>query len=352
MMTTVSYALTPQGLEQFKQLHHKAVETITAQFYAAHGAEYTRFGDRGRKACREDIEFHLDFLRPVLELGDLQPYTDYLRWFDEVLTARHIPTEHVAETLRQLGDFFLDRIGGADGARISAALTTAATESLQGAEPGAASVVEKWPEQDRFEAALLNGDRRQAIEIVSQLIKAGQSLIEIDVFLIQAALVSIGLKWQKNQVSVTQEHLATATAQTVMADSFSKSAFPPLNGKRVLLACIEGNEHAVGLRMVSDAFELDGWNVQYLGANAPTRALIEQVTDWKPDLVGLSISFPHQLSGTREAIMQMRTQLGDACPPIMIGAAAVNHFPALAQCIGADAHASDALAALRHPLNS
>ena len=38
-MTTVSYALTPQGLEQFKQLHHKAVETITAQFYAAHGAE-------------------------------------------------------------------------------------------------------------------------------------------------------------------------------------------------------------------------------------------------------------------------------------------------------------------------
>jgi hypothetical protein len=105
-MTTVSFALTPHGLEQFKQLHHTAVETITAQFYTAHGAEYARFGERGRKACREDIEFHLNFLRPVLELGDLQPYTDYLRWFDEVLTARNVPTDHVTETLHWLGDFF------------------------------------------------------------------------------------------------------------------------------------------------------------------------------------------------------------------------------------------------------
>ncbi len=351
-MNAVSHALTPKGLEQFKQLHHTAVETITAQFYAAHGAEYARFGERGRKACREDIEFHLNFLRPVLELGDLQPYTDYLRWFDEVLTARNIPTEHIAETLHWLGDFFLDRIGGADGARISAALTTAATESRQGAKLPAASALEKWPEQDRFEAALLTGDRRQAIEIVSRLTQSGHSLVEIDVFLIQAALISIGLKWQSNQISIAQEHLATATAQTVMAESFSKSALPPLNGKKALLACIEGNDHSVGLRMVSDAFELAGWEVQYLGANAPTRALIEQIAAYRPDLVGLSISFPHQLSSARDAIASMRSQLGSTCPPVMIGGSAINRFPGLAQCIDANGHASDALAALRHQLNS
>ena len=180
----------------------------------------------------------------------------------------------------------------------------------------------------------------------------GHALVEIDVFLIQAALVSIGLKWQSNQISIAQEHLATATAQTVMADSFSKSALPPLNGKKALLACIESNDHSVGLRMVSDAFELAGWDVQFLGANAPTRAMVEQVVAYQPDLVGLSISFPHQLSVTRDAIASIRGQLGDACPQIMIGGAAVNRFPALVKCIGADGHASDALAALHHPLNS
>ena len=217
--------------------------------------------------------------------------------------------------------------------------------------PSLAPAPEKWSEQDRFEAALLTGDRRQAIEIIGHLTQTGHSLVEINVFLIQTTLVNIGMKWQSNQISIAQEHLATATAQTVMADSFSKSALPPLNGKKVLLACIEGNHHSVGLRMVSDAFELAGWDVQFLGANAPTRALIEQVTRWKPDLVGLSISFPHQLSVTREAITSLRAQLGDGCPQIMIGGAAVNRFPALAQCIDADSHASDALAALRHPLN-
>jgi len=298
----VSYAITPKGVTQYRQLHCQAIETVMTRFYTAHGAEYARFGERGRKACREDIEFHLQFLTPVLELGLLQPYTDYLRWVGEVLASRNIPAAHIAETLGWLGEFFKHHLPGPDGETIARALATAAMESQKDALPAEDHEPNRacWPEQGPFEAALLKGDRQQAINIVGTLLQAGHALVEIEVLLIHPVLVSIGQQWQNNRISTANEHLATAIAQTVMAESFAKIVLPRLNRKKALFACIEGNTHAVGLRMISDAFELEGWEVQFLGANTPTHALVQQIGEWMPDLIGLSIAFAHQLSTARE----------------------------------------------------
>jgi methanogenic corrinoid protein MtbC1 len=116
---------------------------------------------------------------------------------------------------------------------------------------------------------------------------------------IQPALYNIGQKWQDNQVTVAQEHLATAISQSVMTYGLLKSEVPPANGRRTVLACVEGNQHAVGLQMVADAFQLAGWDVHYLGANVPTGALLQHVVNCRPDLLGLSVSFAQQLRVVR-----------------------------------------------------
>jgi hypothetical protein len=175
-MKTTSYALSESGLNQFLQLRDDAVEIVTRRFYAAHQAQYARFGERGRKACREDIEFHLNFLRPVLELGYLRPYTDYLQWFGEVLATRNIPTDHIAETLLWLGEFFQKRIRGRDGKLIAEALSVAFTDSQQPEvlnESNSPHAAPPWPDVFLFEKALLQGDRRQCIAIVDTLLRQG-----------------------------------------------------------------------------------------------------------------------------------------------------------------------------------
>ena len=118
--------------------------------------------------------------------------------------------------------------------------------------------------------------------------------------MIQPAQYGIGKKWQNNQVTVAQEHLATAIAQSVMTLGLARSELPASNGKQVLLACVEGNNHAVGLQMVADAFQFAGWEVQFLGANVPTDALIRHLDQLKPDLLGLSVAFAQQLYVVRE----------------------------------------------------
>jgi hypothetical protein len=129
-MDTGLRVLRPEGLQRFQVLKADAVSAVTERFYAAHGSTYAQFGPRGRDACREDLAFHLEFLRPVLEFGVLQPMVDYLVWLRSVLTARGIPVTHVALSLDWLAEFFAGHMEPADAAVTTAALQAARARFL------------------------------------------------------------------------------------------------------------------------------------------------------------------------------------------------------------------------------
>jgi methanogenic corrinoid protein MtbC1 len=98
--------------------------------------------------------------------------------------------------------------------------------------------------------------------------------------------------------------------------------------------------------MVSDAFALAGWQVQYLGANVPTAALVAQIQASQPDLVGLSVSFPQQLRVAKLVIAQLQACMGTTRPAVMVGGLAVNRFNQLTQVLGADASGVNATEAV------
>jgi methanogenic corrinoid protein MtbC1 len=203
-----------------------------------------------------------------------------------------------------------------------------------------------WPEAAPFEEALLSGNHREALAVVNSCFDNGHHLVDIEMYVIRPALYNIGEKWQFNQITIAQEHLATAIAQSVMTMGLLRSRRPTPNGRRILLACVEGNNHDIGLRMIADAFLLAGWDMQFLGANVPNSALILHATQWKPDLVGLSISLPQQMRAIKEIVAQLSEQFGSGRPAVMIGGAAVNGCNRLASIMPADWHHADAPAAV------
>lgn len=42
--------------------------------------------------------------------------------------------------------------------------------------------------------------------------------------------------------------------------------------------------------MVADTFELNGWDGHFIGANTPTKELINKIEEVDPDVIGLSLS--------------------------------------------------------------
>ena len=353
-MNSDTPALDTAGLQHFQELRSEAINAVTERFYTTYPSLYAAFGARGREACREDLGFHLEFLRPVIEFGLIQPMVDYLRWLSSVLVTRDLPAEHLALSLEWLEDFFASHMQGRDAVIVTRALQHIKTRFLEVDNAPSAiygMMPEGWPECEAFENALLAGNRNSASSIFDRCFARGHGLVDIELHVIQPALYGIGRKWQNNQVSVAQEHLATAISQSIMTLGLVKSEVPASNGNKVLLACVAGNNHAVGLQMVADAFQLGGWEVQYLGANVPTPALIQHLAQYRPNLLGLSVSFAQQLRVVKDIIAQLTLSMGVARPPVIVGGLAINQFNRLADQLGADAWSPDAASAVASGLN-
>jgi MerR family transcriptional regulator, light-induced transcriptional regulator len=342
--------LGAEGLQKYRLLRNDAVGAVTARLYATHGQIYEQFGPRGHVACHEDLAFHLEFLQPVVEFGLLQPMVDYLCWLGSVLAARAIPADHIVRSLDLLGEFFAEHLDEADAGVVTAALQAAGTRFMNVAAQGkpvpAPAPPTPWAEATSFEAALLAGSQLEALAVVNRCIENGRSLIDVELHVVQPSLYHIGEEWQANRVSVAKEHMATAIAVSVMTMGLLRSPPSALIDRRVLLACVAGNNHSVGLRMVADAFQLTGWDVQYLGGDVPTASIIRQAEEWEAHLVGLSVAFAQQVPVAKEIVAQLAERFGRSRPAVIIGGLAINNFSRLADVVGADAFGADASAAV------
>ena len=338
-------------LVRYRELRPDAIRYSIDANEKAFPEIYARFGETGRNACVQELTLQLDFLRPTLETGDISPFITYLAWLVEVLPSRGVPLQLITQSLDDLGVFFETKLG-VQATPILAALS-AGKEALSNGIPAPVigACPARWKEAQFYAEAALLGRQDDAIALLEDAFTRAESLPLVAVHVIQPAMYDVGRFWQENRVTVAQEHLATATSESWLAQSMARAKASPDNGKRAVFASLPGNQHVLGLNMVADAFELDGWVVDNLGADTPIETLVEQVRDTRPHLVGLSATLPQHLWGLRQSINRLRQTFGDACPRIAVGGLAINQFPALADWIGVEVLGADALAAVaaEHP---
>jgi methylmalonyl-CoA mutase cobalamin-binding subunit len=80
----------------------------------------------------------------------------------------------------------------------------------------------------------------------------------------------LGDGWHAGEVTVAQEHLATATVRRVLETTRDMGGGAE-NGSRpvAVVATLDGERHEVGALMVATTATLAGWRVAYLGADLP-----------------------------------------------------------------------------------
>jgi MerR family transcriptional regulator, light-induced transcriptional regulator len=119
-------------------------------------------------------------------------------------------------------------------------------------------------------------------------------------------------------------------------------AIPEASGRTLIAACTETERHELGLRMLCDFLELDGWETVFLGASVPADSLARMVRARQPDAVALSASITPHLPQLRDTIARVREAAGAAQPLILAGGRPFLEQPQLAAALGADLTASDA----------
>ena len=121
--------------------------------------------------------------------------------------------------------------------------------------------------------AVRAGDRRRAFEVIDGAREAGFDLGALYLDVLQPTLREIGRLWQENEISVADEHLATGITQAAMVRAFQRAApSTAAEGPTLLAACVDQERHEVGLRMLCDLLDLEGWDCTFLGATVPSRS--------------------------------------------------------------------------------
>lgn len=188
--------------------------------------------------------------------------------------------------------------------------------------------------QQRYLQALLNGDRDDASSIVSELIPKRARVADIYLQVLAPAMFQIGELWCDGKVNVAQEHLATQITLEQMDKLRLIQSIPRSLSYRVMVCCVEGEQHFIAAKMAADLFQMEGWQVDYLGPNVPTPALIEIVSARRPNLLALSITMEANLRRTQTLVKKIRKL--PAAPYIIVGGRAAvgvnsgrNKFPGI-----------------------
>ncbi|MEX2481838.1 MAG: cobalamin-dependent protein [Gammaproteobacteria bacterium] len=193
-------------------------------------------------------------------------------------------------------------------------------------------------------AHLLNGERHIAAQLIVAAVAEGVPLraVYLDVF--QTTQREIGHLWQLNRITVAQEHFCTAATLTIMNQFYRDILAEPRNGRRVACTCVEGDLHEIGLRIVADFFELDGWDCDYFGANTPAGDLIRTLAQRPPDLIAIAATMTYHVDAVRDLIEHLRAEPALARVPLLVGGRPFLIARNLWQQISADGSAQDAVA--------
>jgi methanogenic corrinoid protein MtbC1 len=104
--------------------------------------------------------------------------------------------------------------------------------------------------------------------------------------IVAPVLERVGDGWKSRELSVAQEHLVS-TAVRARLDALLADARGDVRGVAVL-ACIPGERHELGLLMLGTLMRGDGWQVAYLGADAPFRDALQLAAQLDASLLCLS----------------------------------------------------------------
>ncbi len=143
------------------------------------------------------------------------------------------------------------------------------------------------------------GAARRAIDVA---LERGIPVPDIYLSILQPALYEVGRSWAVGELSVADEHCATVATQGVLGMLGPRMRTAPKDGRLAVVSGSPEEGHALGIQMVADFLESDGWEVLNLGASTPARDLVQLTDAEQPDVVALSTATPAGLPGAAEAV--------------------------------------------------
>lgn len=296
--------------------------------------------------CIQDIGYHLIYLSEAIILEDVPLFEEYNSWVKVLFEELHISLEGTKENLRITGEVITEAYPGA---------LTILSSYIEGGLKGLTRPSRKqtfiskdnpyYRLANSYLTSLLEGHRQESLSLILSSVKKGVLVKDIYVHVFTPVLYKVGQLWQKRRISVAREHYCTATTQLIMSHLYPLILNPSKEENcRCITLCVSGELHELGIRMIADLLEMEGWDTYHLGANTPLQGVLEMVAEKEVHLLAISSTMTFHLDQVRTIIGEMKK--ASLPVKIMVGGYPFNLSKDLWKKIGAHAYAPNALSAI------
>jgi DNA-binding transcriptional MerR regulator/methylmalonyl-CoA mutase cobalamin-binding subunit len=181
---------------------------------------------------------------------------------------------------------------------------------------------------DQFLEAALAGDMARAAAVIRDAAELGMPLAQLFEDVLRPVLYEIGDRWERGDLPVGQEKEISELARDLVAQLSRRHADPDPHGPAIVAACVAGERHDLGLRMVVGLLRSRGRRVHFLGADVDPQFLQERVQHWRPAVVLLSATRTERLPDVADAIQAVRAVSGATDMPVVVGGGQLVHAQA------------------------
>ena len=193
------------------------------------------------------------------------------------------------------------------------------------------------PDSPEIELALIasamSGDAGKLYRIASNLMEEGVAFESVLFDHLIAAEKSVGQRWAQGDYLVAEEHVVTATIETVI--SLLIGMFDqPEEGPLVVVATAEGDDHSLPARAAAAHLVYLGYRTTFLGANVPGDDLRDFLQSEPPAVLVLSVAMTTHLLGARAVIAAAH----DVGVPVLVGGKGLGEDGRWSEAVGADGY--------------
>ncbi len=335
------------------EIEMKLAQKIFDRHFERDSKLAAEYDERRKKLMLTDIQYNLKILQTTINYDSEMLLKDYAKWIYELLVNRmkDLTEDRIKAQMIMhyeiMKEVLSEEMATEDSKKAAYYLDLAIKTTEEAAEETPASTSPAQTElaglRSQYLQHLLEGKKQDAITLVNKAVEQGTPLGKIYLEVFQDAMYEVGSLWHQGKITVDKEHYCTAVTQNAMAQFYSKIFTTPRKGL-TLIACCVGNElHEMGVRMLCDLFELNGWDCVYLGAAVPVESIRKSIEENKPHLIALSVTMPHFLDDCKALIDSLKSESHYQDYKIAVGGRTFQMAPDLYEKWGVDIYTRDAL---------
>ncbi|MDN4616633.1 cobalamin-dependent protein [Paenibacillus sp. PsM32] len=319
-------------------------EKVTQMQYRQQPDLMQRFGSNGRIRTKQDSLYTISYLAESVLMKSPSLFMNYISWLKVLLNGYRVSEQDLLVNLHAIKKALQKSFDHPHKSNVIDYLDMG-IHHVQTSESQTSYMLDTsllGKEAKQYLDCLLRTERKEAYALIVHLLENDTPIKDIYIHIFQTVQYEIGRLWQIGDINIAQEHFCTAATQSIISRLYPYWISAGEERYRLVAACVGEEQHEIGIRMLADFFEMEGWNTYYLGANVPDHSLLQSIVHHQADVIAISATMTFHVHLVQDLIEKIRAEESTRDVKIIVGGLPFNIDRELWKRVGADGFAPDA----------